>query len=134
MIVVAILLSACTSVTVRPPDPWLAIKHVCIQENPRVQVDDFVPVLRDGFNRHGISTEVYSGTTPARCEYVLTYTARRSWDFVTYLSHAELLLERDGVQVAHAEYHLVGKGGLSPMKWQGTRTKMDPVIDELLKK
>jgi hypothetical protein len=29
-------------------------------------------------------------------------------------------------------YHLKGGGGLSVMKWQGTASKMDPVIDELL--
>jgi len=27
----------------------------------------------------------------------------------------------------------VGKGGYSLMKWQDTKTKMDPVVDELLK-
>jgi len=27
---------------------------------------------------------------------------------------------------------LKGAGGFSLMKWQGTKTKMDPVIDELL--
>jgi hypothetical protein len=134
VLVLSFVLSACTSVEVRPPDPALAIKHVCIQENPKVLVRDFVPVVRDGLDRHGISTEVYSGTKPANCEYVLTYTALRSWDFAPYLSHAELRLERDGRQVAYAEYHLVGKGGFSLMKWQGTKAKIDPVIDELLKK
>jgi hypothetical protein len=127
-------LSACTSVTVRPPDPTLMIRHVCIQENPKVRVSDFVPVLRDGFDRHGISTEVYSGTRPPNCDFVLTYTALRSWDLAPYLSHAELRLERDGRRIAYAEYHLVGKGGFSLMKWQGTKAKMDPVIDELLKR
>jgi hypothetical protein len=106
---------------------------VCIQENPKVWVSDFLPVLREGFDRHGITTNVYSGTKPENCEYVLTYTALQSWDFVTYLSHAELWLERNGQQIASAEYHLVGKGGLSLMKWQGTKTKMDPVIDDLLR-
>jgi len=32
-----------------------------------------------------------------------------------------------------AEYHLRGGGGLSLMKWQSTKSKIDPVIDELLK-
>lgn len=31
------------------------------------------------------------------------------------------------------ESHLVGKGGLSLTKWASTKSKMDPVIDELLK-
>ena len=126
-------LSACTSVTVMRPDPNFVIKNVCIQENPKVWVRDFLPVLKDGFTRHGIATTVYSGTTkPAGCEYVLTYTALQSWDLDTYLSHAELWLEKDGQQIGYAEYHLIGKGGLDLTKWDGTKTKMDPVIDDLL--
>jgi hypothetical protein len=55
----------------------------------------------------------------------------RSWDFAPYLAQAELWLRKDGDQVGYAEYHLVGGGGFSLMKWQGTKTKMDPVIDQL---
>jgi hypothetical protein len=127
-------LIGCTSIEVQRPDPSLGIRHVCIQENPKVKVDDFVSVLQQGFDRHGLSTEVFSGPPPPNCEYILTYTALRSWDMAPYLSHAELRLEKDGRQVGHAVYHLRGKGGLSPAKWQGTKEKMDPVIDELLKK
>ena len=126
--------SACTSVTVRRPDPNLLIKNVCIQENPKVWVSDFLPVLKEGFARHSIATTIYSkaATKPTGCEYVLTYTARQSWDFAPYLSYAELWLEKDGQQIGYAEYHLIGKGGFSLMKWEGTKTKMDPVIDDLL--
>jgi hypothetical protein len=131
-VAVIFLLSGCTVVTVRPVDKAAAIKHICIQENPKVAVGDFVTVVRDGFDRHGISTEVISGTVPERCEYLLTYTALRSWDFSPYLSHAELRIERAGRQVAYAEYHLKGKGGFALTKWAGTKSKMDPVIDELL--
>lgn len=127
-----LLLTACTSITVKRPDSALSIKHVCIEENPKVWVKDFVPVLQEGFARHGINTVVFSSTKPENCDYVLTYTARQSWDIVNYLSEAELWIKKDGQQVAYAEYHLVGKGGFSLMKWQGTKTKMDPVIDELL--
>jgi hypothetical protein len=127
-----ILTWGCTSVTVRPVDRAVQLKHVCIRENPKVWVNDFLPVLQDGFNRHGISTEVFSEAADSHCEFIVTYTARQSWDFANYLAHAELRLERQGQQVAFAEYHLRGGGGLSLMKWQGTKTKMDPVIDELL--
>jgi hypothetical protein len=128
----ALVFCGCTSVQIQPVDRTVNMNHVCIQENPKVIVSDFLPVLRDGFDRHGISTEVFSGQAPERCEFVLTYTALQSWDFSTYLSHAELWIERKGRKVASAEYHLDGKGGLSLMKWQGTKTKMDPVIDDLL--
>jgi len=130
---VPLLAAGCTSVQVRPLDPALHVDHVCIRENPDVIVKDFLPVLREGFKRHGIATDVYSTIGADNCPYVLTYTALQSWDFALYLSHAELRLERDGRQVAFAEYHLKGKGGLSVAKWQSVKSKMDPVIDLLLK-
>lgn len=126
------VISGCTSVTVKPVDPSLGIAYVCIRDNPKVQVDDFIPVVRDGFDKHGIATEVFYSQPPSKCEYILTYTALRSWDLSSYLSHAELRLEKDGRKVASAEYHLNGKGGFSLMKWQSTKSKMEPVIDELL--
>ncbi len=127
------LLAGCTSVNVQPVDASANLRHVCIENNSKVEVDDFVSVVQDGFGRHGITTQVYSNTKPANCEFTLTYTALRSWDGVTYLSKAELHLHRTGKEVAAAEYHLKGKGGLSLMKYQSVKTKMDPVIDELLK-
>ncbi|MEH6565925.1 MAG: Sbal_3080 family lipoprotein [Halopseudomonas sp.] len=127
-----LLIAGCTSVTVEPVDPADGIVYVCIQDNAKVMVSDFLPVVQAGFERHGIATQVFSGALPQKCEYVLSYTALRSWDMAPYLSHAELWLDRRGQRVASAEYHLNGKGGLSLMKWQGTQAKMDPVIDQLL--
>lgn len=129
--IVCIVLSGCTSVEVKRADPATGMRHVCIEENPRVTVPDFLTVLRDGIDRNGLSSEVYREQRPAHCEFVLTYTALRSWDLGTYLSHAELRIERDGRQLASAQYHLRGKGGFSLTKWQGVETKMNPVIDEL---
>jgi hypothetical protein len=103
----------------------------CIQENPKVQVGDFLTVLRDGLSRHDIRSYVFSDQPPPDCDFIVTYTARRSWDFAPYLSHAEIRVERDGLQVGYGEFHLRGKGGYSMFKWQSTKTKMDPVIDRL---
>lgn len=124
-------LSACTSVSVTPLQSKPS--SVCIEENPKVKVRDFVPVLQEGFFRHGIATQLYAQIPRPECPYVLTYTARRTWDMAPYLSSAELAILGPRRQiVAKANYHLRGKGGLSLMKWQGTKSKMDPVIDELL--
>jgi hypothetical protein len=128
----AMALIGCTSTNVRPVQDLAGLKEVCIQENPAVIVDDFVPVLRDGFNRHGIATSVVNAEGAKACEVHLTYTALRSWDFKPYLSHAELRLWKDGRQIGAADYHLRGKGGFALTKWQGTKAKMDPVIDQLL--
>ena len=118
--------------SVRPVASSLQLKRVAIRDNPKVIVAGFVDVLRDGFARHGISSEVIAADARAEGQYIVTYTALRSWDVTPYLSHAEIRIEIDGRQVAYAEYHLRGKGGFSMMKWQGVRTKMDPVIDKLL--
>ncbi len=131
-IVCALTTAACTSVTVQPVRSSVDILHVCIQANPQVQVEDFVPVIQERLQYHGIGSEIFSGRVPRRCEYVLTYTALRSWDMSAYLSHAELNLQKHGERVAYAEYHLKGKGGFSLMKWGDTKSKMDRVIDELL--
>lgn len=131
-LLIIVMISACTAITVIPVDASLNARHVCIQDNPRVTISNFVQIVRDGFQRHGISTEVITNQKPARCEFTLTYTARRSWDIGTYMSIAELVLMKDGREVARANYHLRGKGGLSLNKWASTKSKMDPVIDELL--
>ena len=125
-------LVGCTSVNVKPVDHSIAMKHVCIHTNPAVMVSDFVMVMEDGFQRHGIAAEVYDHDLPASCEYVVDYTALRSWDFKPYLSHAEIRITDHGRLVASATYHLNGKGGLDMAKWRGTKAKMDPVMDELL--
>lgn len=131
-VVACVVLTGCTAVTVKPVANMSELLHVCIQDNPKVQVIDFVPVVQEGFERHGISSEIVSGKMPTHCEYILTYSARRTWDIVTYLSQAELSLKRSGREVASANYHLRNKGGLALNKWKGTKAKIDPVMDELL--
>lgn len=129
----AVMLSACTSVDVSQVDQSYNMDHVCIQNNPEVIVSDFVPVLREEFHNHFITTEVYSGTKPENCEFTLTYTALRSWDVTPYLSHAELRLYKAQNQIGYAEYHHNGGNmSLALNKWDSVKTKMTPVIDELL--
>lgn len=133
-LVAATLLAACTSVQVQEIDPTLQLSHVCIESNPKVIVGDFLPVVRKGFERHGITTEVYEGSKPEYCDYHMTYTALQSWDISTYMHHAELQLYQTLKPIAYAEYHLNGKGGFALTKWASVESKMDPVIDTLLAK
>ena len=69
---------------------------------------------------------------PPHCEYHLTYTALKQWDVAMYMHHAELRLYNGHDQIAYAEYHLNGGGGLALNKWASVDSKMDPVIDRLL--
>ena len=127
-----LFLTGCTSVQVSPLDSSLAVSKICIEENEKVIVPQFLEIIRSGFDRHGIASDVFL-RPPASCGVVLTYTALRKWDFVPFLSHAELWLrDKDGKQVGYAAYHLTGGGGFDFSKWASTESKMDPVIDELL--
>jgi len=131
LLAAAMLLGGCTAMQVTPLQS--ASNQMCIEENLKVKVSDFVPVLQQGFARHGIATQLHSRIPREQCPYVVTYTARRSWDVVPYLSSAEITVLGPRRQtLAKANYHLRGKGGLSLMKWQGTQSKIDPLIDELL--
>ena len=80
--------------------------------------------------QHGIKTEIFTGNAPPYCEYILTYRAGRSWDFVPYMNQAELRLKYDNKTIATATYK--HSGGFAFNKWASTETKMAPIIDELL--
>jgi len=130
--ILAYLLTSCTSVKVHEVNSSFQVNHVCIQENSKVIVEDFLPVVRRGFERHGITTEIYQGLNSSRCEYYLTYTALKTWDVSMYMHHAELSLFRGHQKIGYAEYHLNGEGGLALNKWASVESKMNPVIDKLL--
>lgn len=133
LLIVFFLLTACAKVYVQPVAEHHGLSDVCIQRNEKVVVEDFLPVVIDGLKRHGISSTVFNDQVPDDCDAILSYTARRSWAFTPFLAHAELRLHGDNVLIAEAVYHLNAKGGLHLTKWKSVKSKMDPVIDELLK-
>lgn len=157
ILIVVLSIVGCTSVTVTPLDASYNVKRICIRENPKVTVTNLVPVITDGLTRHNIESvfitsnldkeklrdededefpdHYYMTITPtaSSCEFSLAYTARRSWDLGTYLSTADIEISNKTGVIAIANYHLRNKGGLSLFKWQGVKTKIDPVLDELLK-
>jgi hypothetical protein len=125
------LASACTVVHVSPLDPRdRPTKPVCIERNAKVVVEGFLPAVEEGFRRHGIQTVVYDPPVPSKCQYVLTYTARQSWDIVRFMRYAELRL-RDGEKtIGTATYR--HRGGFGLNKWASTESKMQRLIDQLL--
>ena len=127
------LFSACTTIKIEPIDAKYSLKQVCIKNCEKECFDgDMLGVIQEGFERHGLSTNVYDDNLPSDCLYYLTYYCERSWDFVSYMHHAELRLYHNQDQIGYAEYHLKGQGGFSLTKFDPTKEKMDPVIDQLL--
>jgi len=130
--VISLFSIGCTAISVKPVSSEEKVSHICIKENPKVIVSGFSEALEDNFESNLVTTQFFSGKKPDGCQYVLEYTALQSWDFVTYLSYAELKLYKDNSRVGYAEYRLRGKGGLSLLKWRGPKSKLKPVIEELL--
>ena len=127
-----LLLSGCTSVEVKRVDAdHHPIKAICIKQNPRVVIGEFLGVVEGGFRRHGIETEIFEAEPPRHCEYVLTYAAIQGSDLlISFLTHAELRLQQGDEIVGTATYD--HSGGFAVNKFSSTASKMNPVIDALL--
>jgi len=46
---------------------------------------------------------------------------------------AQMTVNKDDAYIGSAHYHLAGHGGLSLVKWEGTHSKIDPLLDEMLR-
>lgn len=121
----------CTTIDVRKVDATThSFNLVCIEENAEVLVSDLLSVIEDGFQRHHIKTTIYRDKAPEICRYTLWYTAFRGWDLAPFVRRVELRLRFQDVIIASATYD--HSGGLALNKWASTKSKIDPVIDELL--
>ena len=125
-------ITGCTTVNVKLPQSSYHITHVCIRENPQVPVEEFLDVMRAGFTRHGITSEMVGPEDFIPGEYIVSYTASRNWDFDWYMTHAEIYIQKDERIIASATYHLKLNGGWTFSKYESVETKLDPVMDELL--
>ena len=132
---IALCLAGCTSIQVRPLPYDAQVKDIKLIENPKVIVDDFVPVMEQNFAQHGIALKHFTASTkPGENEYVIRYSAKRSWMVWPYLSDAYVRVYKGSMIVAEGKYRLIGRSVcLSLFKWQSVETKMKPVFDELLK-
>lgn len=124
--------TGCVSSKVVPIPGAFEMNHVAIEKNDKVIVSDLLGVIRDRFDKHGITTEIIKPYDKENHEYIMTYVGYKKWDFVSYLRHAEIRIRKNGKLIGDCEYHLFGGGGFDLRKFYSTKTKMTPVIDELL--
>jgi len=129
---IILFLTGCATKNVHPISKTYKIKHICIQDNPKVIVGGFIDTIITLFENHGISSEIYTGKLPENCEYRLRYTALKTWDIDVYMHHAELHLYKKDKKIGSGIYHLTGGGGLDLSKFESIEKKMAPIVDELL--
>jgi hypothetical protein len=128
-----LVLAGCTSVDVRPIPASAKLDKVCIQFNSEVNVEDFVSVVQENFFDHGISTVVYQSERPKGCEFTMVYSVDRWWDLKPYMVDARMTVNKADSFVGSGHYHLNGHGGLDLAKYAGTHSKIDPVMDAMLR-
>jgi hypothetical protein len=132
-LVISVALGACTSLDVRPIPASAKVDKICIKYNEEVNVEDLVPVVQGDLADHGIQSVVFRAQAPSDCPFQLSYTADRWWDLGTYLVDAQISVWKDDVLFGSAHYHLNGHGGFSVMKWEGTKAKLTPPLNQMLK-
>jgi hypothetical protein len=133
-VILCILLGACASPRIRiePVPATERISRLCIKENDKVFMDDFLPEIRRQIEERAIKTELL--TPDSRCDYIMSYDAQWSWDWFwtlsVYLSMAEFSVIKDDHQIGMASY----TANLGPSAIGRTKNKIRPLLIELFRK
>lgn len=133
----AILLSGCATTSIKHDDNLNEnqIRKICIENNPKVIVQNFEEIITDRLQSHGVTSEVFlKGKQPENCEYILRYTAYQKWDFVMVMTRADLSLYKNNTKISAANYTLNMGGFLNPTKYKSNADKLNPLIDQLIGK
>jgi hypothetical protein len=121
---------------VQPISYSTPISEICILENPKVIVSDVLPVIQENISKHGLRSNLYH-EIPKSCTHVLEYVAYQRWDMTTFMSEANIKLYQENKLIGSVDYKtptgLFGAGGINPAKWESTKSKLDPLLDELFK-
>ena len=107
-------------------------RQICLVEDPRV-FEGFLPAYRAALERKGFTVTVLGPGAPVTsCPLTSTYYARRSWDFVTYVSHAVIVVYRDGTKAGEALYDAPKAGfALTSRIYETTESKVATMVDQL---
>lgn len=112
------------------------MSEICIKLNPKIPMPEFTYILEEGFSRHGIATKIRKNITPD-CEYSLIYTAQIDKpDTKPVLNDVHLAIYRGAQLIGYADRDppkgLLQGGGVELTRWDTTRAKIEPMLDELL--
>jgi len=128
------LVSGCTITQNARPVPLREgdTKEMCVIEDPRVS-KTFLPAYRAALERRRFSVKTLAPGAPfTSCPLTSTYYARWSWDFVTYMSLAQIVVYRDGAQVGDALYDAPKAGfAMTTRIYESTDSKVETMVDQL---
>lgn len=126
LLAIPLTLNGCSISTNVKPVP-IKISDICIENNPAVFMDGFLPELRSQIESHDIKTRVFDDVMTKDCLYQLEYTANWSWDIVMWLTYAELkVYENESRQTIGEAIYDARIGGGRPDKFGPTANKLKP--------
>jgi len=129
-ILLLVFIAGCMS-TDKKSMKWKSAMHsICVKDNQKVMVPDFLNTIETVFENKGIKTIIVDGDFPDSCKYTLHYTLLQGWDINTYLSYAEFKIYKDDVLIAYTIYK--EPVGRRANKWDSTRNQLTPVLLRLL--
>lgn len=107
-------------------------EQMCVIEDPRV-FEAFLPAYRAALERKGFTVTILKPESAVTsCPLTSTYYALRSWDFVTYMSHAVVVVYRDGIRAGEALYDAPKAGfALTFRIYETTESKVTTMVDQL---
>lgn len=107
-------------------------KQICVVADPRV-FQDFLPTYMSALKSKGFSVDVLPAGSPlTSCRMTSTYFALRSWDFVTYMSHALIVVYRDGAKIGEALYDAPKAGTSMTLRiYETTESKVGTMVSQL---
>ena len=129
----SLLLVGCTIVQTANPvllqidDP----KEICVIESNDSEVNEsFMPPFKAALENKGFSVNVlYYKADVNECRLSSTFVAKWSWDFVTYLAHAEIIVYRNGTRIGDALYDAPKAGiALTTKIYDSTESKIEKMI------
>jgi hypothetical protein len=105
---------------------------ICIINKPDVR-EEVQKELVAALGRRSLASKVLNPGSPvSSCPVTLTYDAKFSWDFVTYMAWAEVIVYQQGVRSGDALYS-APRGGwaLTTRIYESTESKVETMVKQL---
>ena len=129
LIIIALLTGCSITYTVKPVQPG-RIANLCIQPNPAVALEDFLPVMEKQIQSCDIKTVRAEPPWKPECRHHLEYTANIAWDLVMYMNYAELQVYEEGSLIGEGIYN-ARRGGGRLDKFGHAENKLKPLVEAL---
>ena len=132
-VVGSLLLVGCGKFDVvsRPPQGLAEAPRVCIVDEPNTKTG-FKIAMRNWLNQEGIQSEILPVYTPLdKCEWMLTYYGRWSWDLAIFLSDAQITAYHDATYAGEVSLKV---GQWDANKFENGEKRVHKMMDLLFAK